>query len=150
MLNRVVLMGRLTRDPELRTTTSGTPVASFTLAVDRAFSRGEERQVDFIDIVAWRNSGEFASKYFRKGQLVAVEGRLQARKWEDKDGNKRTNYEVVADGLHFAERKADGSAPQQYSPPPFNDGDAPPVTKSAPKSSSYAELDDDDDDGLPF
>ena len=105
MLNNITLMGRLTRDPELRHTKSEIPVASFTLACNRDF--GNKDEADFIDIVAWRQTGEFANTYFRKGQLVAVQGRLQSRKWEDKDGNKRTSFEVVADRLHFAEGKKD-------------------------------------------
>ncbi len=91
MLNSIVLMGRLTRDPELRYTKNKVPVASFTLACNRDHGKDGEYEADFIDIVAWRQTGEFASKYFAKGQLVAVEGRLQTRKWEDKDGNKRTS-----------------------------------------------------------
>ena len=103
MLNKVVLMGRLTRDPELKHTQTNTSVTSFTLAVDRSFARqGEERQTDFIDIVAWRNTAEFMTRYFRKGQLVAVSGRLQTRKWQDNQGNNRTAYEVVADEVFFA------------------------------------------------
>jgi len=102
MLNKAILMGRLTKDPELRSTNSGTPVCSFTLAVDR---RGKDDGVDFIDIVAWSKTAEFVSKYFQKGQLVAVAGRIQTRTWEDNNGNKRKAVEVVADEVHFAESK---------------------------------------------
>lgn len=103
MLNHIVLMGRLTRDPELRYTQSQVPVASFRIAVDRDFGRGEERQTDFIDIVAWRQTGEFVNKYFHKGSMIVVSGRLQMRDWTDRDGNKRTSAEVVADNVYFGE-----------------------------------------------
>lgn len=97
-LNSVTLLGRLTKEPELRTTQSGVSVASFTLAVDRDFQKGE---VDFVDCVAWRNTGEFVSKYFHKGQMMALHGSLQSRTWEAKDGTKRTSWEVVADSVYF-------------------------------------------------
>lgn len=103
MLNKAILMGRLTADPELRHTQSNIPVTSFTLAVDRTF--GKEKQTDFLDIVAWRNTAEFISKWFSKGMLVAVSGRMQTRTWEDKQGNKRKTTEVVADEVFFAEDK---------------------------------------------
>ena len=103
MLNKAILMGRLTADPELRHTQSNIPVTSFTLAVDRSF--GKEKQTDFLDIVAWRNTAEFVSKWFSKGMLVAVSGRMQTRTWEDKQGNKRKTTEVVADEVFFAEGK---------------------------------------------
>ena len=106
MLNIVALMGRLTADPELRTTPSNVPVTTFTLAVDRSYAKqGEERQTDFITIVAWRHTAEFVGKYFRKGQLVAVDGSIQTRRYTDKDGNKRAAFEVVAANVHFAESK---------------------------------------------
>ena len=106
MLNRIILMGRLTRDPELRRTGSGTAVTSFSLAVDRDFkSQSGEKETDFIDIVAWRQTAEFVSKYFTKGSMVAVSGRLQMRDWTDRDGNKRTSAEVVADNVYFGESK---------------------------------------------
>ncbi len=109
MLNKSILMGRLTRDPELRTTKTGTPVATFTLAVDRNLRKCAEAQqtVDFINIVAWRGAAEFVSKWFKKGQFVAVSGRIQSRNFTDKDGNNRTDFEVVADEVFFAERKGD-------------------------------------------
>ena len=109
MLNVAVLMGRLCADPELRTTPNGVSVTAFTLAVDRSYVKsGTERQADFIDIVAWRSTAEFACKYFRKGQLIAVQGSIQTRSYQDKDGNKRKAFEIVADNVHFAESKKDG------------------------------------------
>ena len=105
MLNHIVIMGRLTRDPELRYTQSQIPVASFSVAVDRDFGRNEEKQTDFIDCVAWRQTGEFVSKYFQKGSMVVVSGRLQIRDWTDKDGNKRRSAEIVADNVYFGESK---------------------------------------------
>ena len=119
MLNHIVIMGRLTRDPELRRTGSGIAVASFTVAVDRDFSGkdGGEKEVDFIDVVAWRQTGEFVSKYFSKGRMAVVSGRLQVRSWTDKDGNKRRTAEVIADSVYFGDSKKDdstGNAPQSY------------------------------------
>ena len=107
MLNHITIMGRLTRDPELRRTGSGIAVASFTVAVDRDFGGrdGGERETDFIDCVAWRQTGEFVSKYFTKGSMIVVSGRLQIRNWNDKDGNKRRSAEVVADNVYFGESK---------------------------------------------
>ena len=110
MLNHIVLMGRLTRDPELRHTQSGVAVASFTLAVERDFGGKGEKQTDFIDIVAWRNTGEFAAKYFTKGQLMAVSGRLQLRDWTDNNDVKRKAAEVIADNVYFAEGKRNTSS----------------------------------------
>ena len=112
MLNHIVIMGRLTRDPELRRTGSGVAVASFSLAVDRDFSPkdGSERETDFIDCVAWRQTGEFVSKYFTKGRMAVVSGRLQIRSWTDKDGNKRRTAEVVADNVYFGDSKRDGES----------------------------------------
>ena len=110
MLNHITIMGRLTRDPELRRTGNGTAVASFCLAVDRDFAPkdGGERETDFIDCVAWRQTGEFVSKYFTKGRMAVVSGRLQIRSWTDKDGNKRRTAEVVADNVYFGDSKRDG------------------------------------------
>ena len=107
MLNHIVIMGRLTRDPELRYTQSQVPVASFTVAVDRDFGGrdGGEKQTDFIDCSAWRQTGEFVSKYFRKGSMIVVSGRLQSRKWQDRDGNNRTNWEISADNVYFGESR---------------------------------------------
>ena len=147
-MNQVVLMGRLTRDPELRHTGTGTAVASFTLAVDRGYASRDsgERQTDFIDIVAWRNTAEFVSKYFVKGQMAAVMGRLQIRDWTDKDGNKRRSAEVVADNIYFTESKKSREA-AGFQAPARNDYDSgytAPVT-----GSDFSELDEDDGD-LPF
>lgn len=106
MLNRIVLMGRLTRDPELRKTQSDTPVCSFSLAVDRDYKKdGEKKETDFIDIVAWRATAEFVSKFFTKGRMAVVEGRLQIRDWTDKEGNKRRSAEVIADNVYFGDSK---------------------------------------------
>lgn len=112
MLNHIVIMGRLARDPELRHTQSGTAVASFTLAVDRDFKDKNtgERATDWIDVVAWRGTGEFVSRYFSKGRMAVVEGRLQIREWTNKDGNKRRSAEVVADNVYFADIKRDGDS----------------------------------------
>lgn len=105
MLNHITIMGRLVRDPELRRTGTGTAVAGFTVAVDRDFSSKDEKETDFIDCVAWRQTGEFVSKYFSKGSMIVVSGRLQIRKWTDKDGNKRNTAEVVADNVYFGDSK---------------------------------------------
>ena len=129
MLNHIVLMGRLTRDPELRRTGSGIAVASFTLAVDQDYkSQNGDRGVDFIPIVVWRNTAEFAEKYFEKGQMAIVSGRLTSRRYEDKNGNKRTAYEVVADHIYFAGSKTKSetdSAPQRFDDFTDDDGDFP-------------------------
>lgn len=106
MLNCITIMGRLTRDPELRRTGSGIAVASFTVAVDRDFAQDGKKETDFIDCVAWRQAGEFVSKYFRKGSMIVVKGRLQIRSWNDKDGNKRKTAEVVADNCYFGDSKS--------------------------------------------
>lgn len=158
MLNHINLMGRLTRDPELRYTQSGTPVASFSLAVDRDFGSKEsgERQTDFIDIVAWRQTAEFVSKYFSKGRMAVVSGRLQIRDWQDKDGNKRRSAEVVADNIYFGDSKRDNaaggdSAPAYTAKPQASSAGSAPAY-SAPSyggGSAFSELDGDDGD-LPF
>ena len=145
MLNHITIMGRLTRDPELRRTGSGVAVASFTVAVDRDFGGrdGGERETDFIDCVAWRQTGEFVSKYFTKGRMAVVSGRLQIRSWTDKDGNKRRTAEVVADNVYFGDSKRDGdSAPAAGS---FGGYSAP----AAAPASDFAMLEDDDAQ-LPF
>ena len=172
MLNHIVLMGRLTRDPELRRTQSGIPVASFRIAVDRDFqNQSGERQADFIDIVAWRGTAEFVTKYFSKGRMAIVSGRLQMRDWNDKEGNRRTSAEVVADNIYFGESKRDGDSQGQggynrsYSDAPtgsYGSGSYGGQTSygsqssyggqssySAPADSDFAELNDDDGD-LPF
>lgn len=130
MLNNVVIMGRLTRDPELRRTQSGTAVTSFTMAVDRDFkSQSGEKETDFIDVVAWRNTGEFAAKYLAKGRMAAVEGRIQVRDWQDKDGNRRKSVEVVADNVYFADFKRDSKPQESRDKQEFDeiedDGDLP-------------------------
>ncbi len=149
MLNRIVIMGRLTRDPELKQTPSGVGVASFTVAVDRDFKNREtgEKATDFIDCVAWRQTAEFASRYLTKGRMVAVEGRLQIREWTDREGGKRRSAEIVADNIYFGDSKpAGGGAPQRGA-----SGGAPasgvPYQPSGP--SAFAELGDDDGE-LPF
>ena len=116
MLNHITIMGRLTRDPELRRTGSGIAVASFTVAVDRDFGGrdGGERETDFIDCVAWRQTGEFVSKYFTKGSMIVVSGRLQIRNWTDKEGNKRRSAEVVADNVYFGESKRSNEGNSSY------------------------------------
>ena len=114
MLNKIIIMGRLTRDPELRRTGSGTAVTSFSLACDRDFkSQSGEKETDFIDVVAWKNTAEFVSKYFSKGRMAVVDGRLQIRDWTDKAGNKRTTAEVVADNVYFADSKRSESNDNQ-------------------------------------
>lgn len=130
MLNSVIIMGRLTRDPELRRTQSGTAVTSFSLAVDRDFkSQSGEKETDFIDVVAWRNTGEFAAKYLAKGRMAAVEGRIQVRDWQDKDGNRRKSVEVVADNVYFADSKRDSKPQESRDDQEFDeiedDGDLP-------------------------
>ena len=116
MLNHITIMGRLVRDPELRRTGSGVAVASFTVAVDRDFGGrdGGEKETDFIDCVAWRQTGEFVSKYFTKGRMIVVSGRLQIRSWNDKDGNKRRTAEVVADNCYFGDSKRDNDGGSSY------------------------------------
>jgi len=132
MLNHVTLMGRLTRDPEMRRTQSGTPVASFSLAVDRDFgAKDGDKQTDFIDIVAWRSTAEFVSKYFAKGRMAVVSGRLQIRDWTDRDGGKRRSAEVIADNVYFGDsKKSESCAGNLNEPPKFeeindDDGDLP-------------------------
>ena len=150
MLNKIFIMGRLTRDPELRRTQSGTAVTSFTLAVDRDFkSQSGEKETDFIDVVAWRSTAEFAAKYFTKGRMAIVEGRLQIRPWTDKEGNSRRSAEVVADNIYFGDSKRDsGGDMGGYSAPAYT---APAGGYSAPVGgpSGFAEIDEEDGD-LPF
>ena len=154
MLNHIVIMGRLTRDPELRRTGSGTAVTSFSLAVDRDFkSQSGEKETDFIDIVAWRNTAEFVSKYFTKGRMAVVEGRLQIRDWTDKDGNKRRSAEVVADNVYFGDSKRDaesaGPYSGGYSAPSGGRSPAPSGFGAPDMGDQFAELSDDDGE-LPF
>lgn len=166
MLNHIVLMGRLTRDPELRRTASGVAVTSFTLAVDRDFGGNREtgeKETDFIDIVAWRQTGEFVSKYFTKGRMAVVSGRLQIRGWTDKEGNKRRTAEVVADNVYFGDSKRDndsgysggssyagnsgyaGNGGRSYG----GDSYAAPAAPSTPSGSDFSMLEEEDSD-LPF
>ena len=153
MLNHIVIMGRLTRDPELRYTQSQTPVASFTVAVDRDFGSrdGGERQTDFIDCVAWRQTAEFVSKYFTKGSMAVVSGRLQIRDWTDRDGGKRRSAEVVVDNMYFGEsRRRDGDSGDSRSSSYSSYGNSGSAGKSsAPAASAFSELDDGDGE-LPF
>lgn len=153
MLNHITIMGRLTRDPELRYTQSQTPVASFTLAVDRDFGSrdGGEKQTDFIDCVAWRQTAEFVSKYFTKGSMAVVSGRLQIRDWTDRDGGKRRSAEVVVDNMYFGEsRRRDGDSGDSRSSSYSSYGNSGSARKSsAPAASAFAELDDGDGE-LPF
>ncbi len=174
MLNHIVIMGRLTRDPELRRTGSGIAVASFSVAVDRDFGGrdGGERETDFIDCVAWRQTGEFVSKYFTKGSMIVVSGRLQIRSWTDKDGNKRRTAEVVADNVYFGDSKRSsesgnntyggnayggnnsyGSNGNSYSAPSYGSAPAPNYggysAPAAAPASDFAMLEDDDAQ-LPF
>ena len=139
MFNLVVLTGRLTADPELKTTSNGTSVVSFSIAVDRRYRSGEERQTDFINIVAWRSSAEFISKYFKKGSLIGIEGSIQTRKYTDKNGNNRTAFEVVANNVQFVESKRDGAASVGESAG-FSNADV----------NDFADLGDAQDDDLPF
>ena len=114
MLNKCFLLGRMTKDPEIRRTNGGTAVTSFTLAVDRDFKTNGEKETDFIDVVAWRNTAEFVSKYFSKGRMAIVEGRLQIRDWTDKNGNKRRTAEVVADNVYFGDSKRENREEPEY------------------------------------
>lgn len=140
MLNHIVIMGRLVRDPELRRTQAGKAVASFRVACDRDYApQGGERETDFIDVVAWGNTGEFVSKYFSKGRMAVVSGRLQMRNWTDKDGNKRISAEVVADRVYFGDSKPQGGSAQVAA------GDPVPVYAGG----DFAEITDDDEE-LPF
>lgn len=129
MLNSVIIMGRLTRDPEMRHTQNGTAVASLTLACDRDFKpKSGEKETDFIDVVVWGKTAEFAANYFTKGRMVIVEGRLQVRGWQDKDGNKRKSTEVVADRMYFGDSKQEGkkqTAPSDDFEEIEDDGDIP-------------------------
>ena len=174
MLNHIVVMGRLTRDPELRYTQSQTPVTSFSVAVDRDFAPkdGGERQTDFIDCVAWRSTAEFVSKYFQKGSMAVVSGRLQMRDWTDRDGNKRRSAEIVADNVYFGESKRSregggfdgnggyGGNNNGYSGGGYAGGSnsggyarqsAPaPAPAPAPSAGAFSDLSDDDDGDLPF
>lgn len=136
MLNHITIMGRLTKDVELRHTNNGVSVASFTLAVDRDFKdKSGSKETDFIDIVAWRNTADFVASYFAKGRMAVVDGRLQTRKWTDKDGNKRTAYEIVAENVYFGDSKTESK----------------PTNNAYYADTKFAEVgEDDDDDDIPF
>ena len=153
MLNHITVMGRLTRDPELRTTQAGVSVVSFTVACDRDFGGrdGGERQTDFIDCVAWRSTGEFVSKYFHKGSMIVVSGRLQSRKWQDREGNNRTSWEINADNVYFGESRRDSDSNRDsYSAYSGNSHGYDSGKSSAPApSNTFVELDDGDGE-LPF
>lgn len=141
MFNLVVLTGRLTADPELKTTANGIPVTTFSIAVNRNYRAGEEQQTDFINVVAWRQRAEFITKYFKKGNLIGIEGSIQTRRYQDKNGNNRTAFEVIVNNAQFVESKRDSSAS--------------PVAASEPASYSNADVSDfseigDMDDDLPF
>lgn len=142
MLNRIVIMGRLARDPELRHTRTGTPVTSFTLAVDRDYSSadGGERGVDFIDVIAWRSTAEFVCKYFAKGRMAVADGRLQLRAWQDERGKKRYNAEVIADSVYFGDSKRSDDA----------GGEGSSLSGGTAQPGGFAEISGEDDGDLPF
>lgn len=152
MLNKIILMGRLTRDPELRYTQSSVPVASFTLAVDRDFKNkvSGEKSTDFIDVVVWRQTAEFVSKYFTKGRMAAVDGRLQIREWIDKEGSKRRTAEVVAENVYFCDSKHDGNnSDSEYSVDPLSDlSEKAETLLGSPAGGGFSDIDA--DEGLPF
>ena len=137
--NLVVLSGRLTADPELKTTPNGVSVTSFNIAVDRKYQKGEERQADFVPIVAWRGTAEFISKYFNKGSMIGIEGSIQTRKYTDKNGNNRTAFEVVAVNAQFMESKKNNNASADVDEPPYSG-----------TNDSFADMGEVGDDDLPF
>ena len=139
MFNLVVLTGRLTADPELKTTPNGISVTTFSIAVNRNYRKGEEQQTDFINIVAWRQSAEFITKYFKKGSMIGIEGSIQTRRYQDKNGNNRTAFEVVANNVQFVESKRDGSTSANNEPASYSNADV----------SDFTEIGGMDDD-LPF
>lgn len=148
MLNCAVIMGRLTADPELRTTSSNLSVVSFTVAVDRRFQgQGQERQADFINCVAWRQTADFVSRYFRKGQMIAVQGSIQTRSYDDRNGVRRTAVEIVADNVSFCGSKAEsgGAAPMDRYPAPA----AQPASYQNSGSEDFSDIEAAEDD-LPF
>ena len=146
MINSVVLMGRLTYEPELKTTTSGLSVIRFQMAVDRNYqSQGQERQADFIDVVAWRQTADFVSRYFHKGSMIAVEGSIQTNNFTDRDGNKRKSVEVVANQVSFCGSKAESGTGNQSN----NSFNQPAPSYASADNSDFEEIVDDDDD-LPF
>ena len=148
MLNKIVIMGRLTRDPELRYTQQNTPVCSYTVAVDRDFITNGEKKTDFVDCVAWRQGGEFVSKYFAKGSLIVVEGRLESRQWTDRDNNKRVTWEINVDHSYF------GGSKRETGESSGSSAQAPESTLSRgyeAAQTKFTDIDPDEDDGeLPF
>lgn len=150
MLNSVVLMGRLVADPELKTTSTGVNVTSFSIAVDRDYARqGEARQADFINIVAWRSTADFITKYFRKGQMIAIQGSIQTRSYEDRNGNKRTAFEVIADKVNFCGSKSESGASAGNGQARYDAGSAAPAAFQNGGSEDFSTLSDSEDD-LPF
>ena len=147
MLNHIVIMGRLTRDPELRRTQSGTAVTTITVAVDRDYQSKEsqEKQTDFIDVVAWRSTAEFISKYFTKGRMIVVEGSLQSRKWQDKNGQNRVSWEVQANNVYFGDSKRDSQSGGDYAAPSYG---SPADSYAAPAGGGFSEIEEDGE--LPF
>ncbi len=144
MLNSVIMMGRLADDPELRQTPNGVNVASFTIAVQRSFAKqGAERQTDFFDVVAWRGQADFVSRFFHKGQMIAVQGRMETRTYEDRNGVRRKAYTIVADSVHFADSKRDSNAA------PYDTGSQIPPAFENVGESDFREIEAVDDD-LPF
>lgn len=149
MLNCVIIMGRLTADPELKTTPSGTSVVSFRVAVDRNYVRqGEERQTDFINVVAWRKTADFITRYFHKGSMIAVQGSIQTRNYEDKNGNKRTAVEVLAGNVSFCGSKADSN--EGFGAQPSNFAQNNQNADFGTNSAEFDDITDDEDDGFPF
>lgn len=148
MLNIAVIMGRLTADPELRTTNNNIPVCTVTVAVDRNYQReGQERQTDFLTVVAWRQTAEFIAKHFRKGKMIAVQGSIQTRKYEDRNGNKRTAVEIVADNVSFCGSKEQGEPPKtSYSAPQSRNG----THITAEQFEAVYNMEEDDGESLPF
>ena len=148
--NKVILMGRLTADPEAKQTQNGTAVTSFTLAVNRRYNSGEEKKCDFINVVAWKNTAEFVDKYFAKGRMAVVSGRLQVRKWNDKDNKTRYTTEVLAENVYFGDSKpAESAMPSVMPTDSAMSGFVPPVSNFMPPASDFAMLTDDDAQ-LPF
>ena len=158
MLNTAIIMGRICSDPELRTTTSGLSVTSFTVAVDRAYKKDDEKQTDFINCVAWRGTADFVTRYFKKGQMIAVQGSIQTRNYEDKNGNKRTAVEIVADNVSFCGSKNENSNASGNTYGAANAANDAATSFAAASNDSFSVLPDeqgfpfgsDDDEGLPF
>ena len=152
MLNHIVIMGRLTRDPELRRTQSGIAVTTITVAVDRDYQSrdSQDKQADFIDVVAWRNTAEFINKYFTKGRMIVVEGSLQSRKWTDKNGQNRISWEIQANNVYFGDSKRDNQGGSDYAAPSYGGSSygSPASSYTAPAGGGFAEIEEDGE--LPF